>query len=220
MIKAILFDVDGVLVDSREAVEKFRKKFFQKAGYEDIDDKYIKGSFHLPLNVVVDEALRSKGINDQQEIDRVYNMVFDTKLREGQDFKFPKELEPVLEELHRNFKLGIITSRIRLGLDDIFDARPIEKYFDVVISLDDVKNHKPHPEPLHTALERLGLKAKEAVYIGDSDTDILAAHAAGMPSIHLSDLRHELAQHHIKDFGEIPDAIKLIVDRYENDNTR
>jgi phosphoglycolate phosphatase-like HAD superfamily hydrolase len=69
-------------------------------------------------------------------------------------------------------------------------------------------------------LERLGLKAKEAVYIGDSDTDILAAHAAGMPSIHLSDLRHELAQHHIKDFVEIPDAIKLIVDRYENDNTR
>lgn len=219
MIKAILFDVDGVLVDSRDAVEKFRKKFFNEAGYSDVDDKYIKGSFHLPLRTVVSEALKSKGINDQKEIDRVYNMVFDTKLREGQDFKFPKELESILEELHRDFKLGIITSRIRLGLDDIFDARPIEKYFDVIISLDDVENHKPHPEPLEKALERLGLKAEEAVYIGDSDTDILAAHAAGMPSIHLADIRHEHAHQHIKEFIEVPNAIKLIVGRYENDNT-
>ncbi|HEX5455904.1 MAG TPA: HAD family hydrolase [Candidatus Saccharimonadales bacterium] len=219
MIKAILFDVDGVLVDSREAVEKFRKKFFVAAGYTDIDDKYITGSFHLPLKTVVNEALKAKGINNQREIDRVYNMVFDRKLREGQDFKFPKELEPVLEELHRHFKLGIITSRIRLGLDDIFDVRPIEKYFDLIVSLDDVKNHKPHPEPLYKALEKLNLKAEEAVYVGDSDTDILAAHAAGMPSIHLADIKHNLAHHHIKDFSEIKDAIKLIADRYENDNT-
>lgn len=219
MIKAILFDVDGVLVDSREAVMQFRKKFFQKAGYKDIDAQYISGSFHLPLRTVVNEALRAKGITDQKEIDRTYNLVFDPKMREGQDFKFPKRLEPILADLHSTYKLGIITSRIRLGLDDIFKMRPIEKYFDIIISLDDVKNHKPHPEPLEKALEKLGLKADEAVYIGDSDTDILAAHAVGMPSIHLSDIKHELAHHHIKDFIEIPDAIKLLVERYADDNS-
>lgn len=219
MIKAILFDVDGVLVDSREAVYKFRKRLFEKAGHADIDEKHIKEGFHLPLKAVIDKALRSKGISDQEEIDRVYNLSFDPSIREGQDFKFPKELESTLKDLHSEFKLGIITSRIRLGLDEIFEIMPIEKYFDVIISLDDVENHKPHPEPLEKALRKLGIKANEAVYIGDSDTDILAAHAAGMPSIHLSDIKHELAHHHIKDFFEIPVAIKLLVERYANDNS-
>ncbi|HEX5797162.1 MAG TPA: HAD family hydrolase [Candidatus Saccharimonadales bacterium] len=218
MIKAILFDVDGVLVDSKETVFKFRKKLFKKAGHQDIDEEHLVNGFHLPLKAVVDNALRSKGVKDQKEIERVYNLSFDPAIREGQDFKFPKRLEAILEELHREFKLGIITSRIRFGLDEIFKIRPIEKYFDVVISLDDVKNHKPHPEPLQKALDRLGLKAEESVYIGDSDTDIIAAHAIGMPSIHLGEIRHELAHHQIKSFPEIPNAIKLILDNHAKNN--
>lgn len=220
MIKAILFDVDGVLIDSRETVLKLRKKIFKAAGHEDIDEKHVSEGFHLPLKAVVENALKSKGVKDQKEIDRVYGLSFDPAIREGQEFKFPEQLEPILKNLHEQFKLGIITSRIRIGLDEVFDAKqPLREYFDVIITLDDVKNHKPHPEPLEKAIEKLGIKANEALYIGDSETDILAAHAAGMPSIHLSDIRHELADHHIKDFIGIPDAVKLLVERYADDNT-
>lgn len=219
MIKAILFDVDGVLVDSRETVERFRKKLFKIAGHSDIDEKHVTDGFHLPLKAVVDNALKSKGVKDQKEIDRVYELSFNPAVREGQEFKFPEELEKVLKELHEEFKLGIITSRIKLGLDEIFEIKPIEKYFDIIITLDDVQNHKPHPEPLEKAVRKLGIKPDEAVYIGDSETDILAAHAVGMPSIHLNEIRHELAHHHINDFIEIPDAVKLLVERYADDNS-
>ncbi|HYF96534.1 MAG TPA: HAD-IA family hydrolase [Patescibacteria group bacterium] len=219
MIKAILFDVDGVLVDSRQTVFKFRKKLFKKGGHEDIDEKHLTDGFHLPLKAVVDNTLKSKGVKDQNEIERVYNLSFDPDIRKGQDFKFPKELESILKNLHNNFKLGIITSRIRLGLDEIFVIRPIESYFDVIITLDDVANHKPHPEPLEKALEQLGLEPAEAIYIGDSDTDILAAHAIGMPSIHLTDARHDLAHHHISDFSEILDGVRFIIEKHANDNT-
>lgn len=219
MIKAILFDVDGVLIDSRETVEKFRKKLFKAAGHADIDEKHIIEGFHLPLKAVVSNALGSKGVKDQKEIDRVYDLSFDAALREGQEFKFPQQLEPILKRLHEQFKLGIITSRIKLGLDEVFEARPMQEYFDVFITLDDVKNHKPHPEPLEKAIQKLGIKPEEAVYIGDSETDILAAHAIGMPSIHLSEIKHELAHHQINDFIEIPDAVKLLVERYADDNT-
>ena len=219
MIKAILFDVDGVLVDSRDAVFKFRKELFRHAGYRDIDEEHIAGSFHQPLKVVVTEALHSKGVDNPEEIRRVYNLAFDPQIRKVQNFKFPKALEDVLETLHRDFTLGIITSRIRFGLDEIFEIRSIEKFFDVIISLDDVTNHKPHPEPLQKALEKLGIGPAEAVYVGDSDTDIMAADAINMPSVHLADFKHERAHHQIKDLSELPDAIKLIVDRYANDNT-
>lgn len=219
MIKAILFDVDGVLVDSRETVFKFRKKLFEKAGHEDINEKHLTEGLHLPLKAVVDNALKSKGVKDQNEIERVYNLSFDPDIRKGQDFKFPKELEPILKNLHNNFKLGIITSRIRLGLDEIFVVRPIEKYFDVIITLDDVANYKPHPEPLEKAIEQLGLEPSEAIYIGDSDTDIMAAHAIGMPSIHLADIKHVHAHHHISDFSEILEGVSFIMEKYANDNT-
>lgn len=218
MIKAVLFDMDGVLVDSREANRKFKIELFKRAGYGDIDLEHIEG-FHKPMQTVITEALASKGVTDKTEIDRVFGLMFDSAVREVQDFKFPKDLESTLEELGKRFDLGIVTSRIRFGIDEIFKLRPIEKYFDVVISFDDCLNHKPHPEPLQKALQKLKLSPAEAIYIGDSDTDIIAASAIDMPSIHLSEAKHELTHHQVFDFDEIVNAIKLIENNYAYSNS-
>ena len=64
-----------------------------------------------------------------------------------------------------------------------FSYLPLEHFFDVVVGADDTERHKPDPQPLQHALERLGADRDDAVYVGDSPFDIRAAKGAGMHSI-------------------------------------
>lgn len=218
MIKAILFDIDGVLVDSSEANISFKRMLFEKAGYTDFD-KELQNSFHKPIRQVIEEVLASKNVYSDKEAQRIFDLALDPSIREVDKFKFPPDLVKILDNLHKKYTLGIVTSRIRHGVNEIFNLQPIKKYFDVVISFDDVDNYKPHPEPLEKAIFKLNLQPDEAIYIGDSDTDIVAAHAIGMPSIHLTDARHENAYHQITDFSEVLEGVDFIIDSYADNNS-
>lgn len=214
--------MDGVLVDSKEAILEFRKKFFEHAGYSDVPTEFYE-DFHSPHRALAADFLKSKNIDDEAETNRLISIMQDDSLRSSimhHRFNFDENLEKILEDLKSRFKLGVVTSRGSHGIEEIFNLRPIEKYFDVVIGFDDVENHKPHPEPLERAVAKLNINAYEAIYIGDSDTDILAADAIGMPSIHLSDDKHDLAHHQITSFAEIPYAIKLIESSHANNNSQ
>lgn len=90
----------------------------------------------------------------------------------------------VLEELRRrNKKLALITTSPHRNISHLLEKHGLISLFDVIIAGDDVKNHKPHAEPLETALEKLGGNKREAVMIGDSDKDLGAAKNAGLDSI-------------------------------------
>lgn len=54
---------------------------------------------------------------------------------------------------------------------------------DLVVTMEDTERHKPHPDPLLRAFEKLGVTAAQCVYVGDAVWDVLAAHAAGIPAI-------------------------------------
>ena len=219
MIKAILFDVDGVLVDSRRANELYKKELLKQAGYDDMNS-IIKNSFHKPMKQFIREVMAAKDISDEQEADRLFSLMLDPSLREFQakHYKFPKDLRKTLEELRERFILGVVTSRIKQGVDEILSLGSIEKYFDIVISVDDVENYKPHPEPLEKHSKHLAQAGRSYLY-RDSDTDIMAAHSAGMPSVHLSETMHESAHHHILDFSEITKAKEAIIKKHANDNS-
>lgn len=66
---------------------------------------------------------------------------------------------------------------------ELFD---IKKYFSAVVTLDDTKLHKPHPEPIYMAMEKLGAVPEETVMIGDSIFDIMCAHNANIEVIQVS----------------------------------
>lgn len=211
MIKAILFDVDGVIVDSSDHNLAYKKQLFENAGYKDIRKEFLDNQ-SKPTKQVIEDALADRKITSRDEIDRVFAFAQDEALREKivHMLVFPDSLEEVLETLKNNYTLGIVTSRIKFGMKDIFGQRPIEKYFDCVVCYEDCKNHKPHPEPLLNACKQLMIKPDEAIYIGDMETDILAADAINMRSIHFSKIKHDLAHTRINDFSEIPNAIELI----------
>lgn len=208
MIKAIIFDVDGVLVDSREANIYLFQKLLKKAGYPPASREEILSCFHLPLWQSLEKLTGSK---DQTEIKRVWDMYTDASLRQSSLFIFPEKLEQILENLHKTYRLAIVTGRTRFGMENVFSVKDIRRLFEVIVTFDDYKNPKPHPEPLLVALKSLALSADEAIYVGDSETDIEATRAAGMKSIFLSNRAHPDATVVIAEFDELIRAIEKII---------
>src|SRR5439155_18224127 len=79
-------------------------------------------------------------------------------------------------------RLGIVTSKLRESVDLVLDQVSYSPAFEVVVTVEDTQEHKPQPEPILCALDRLGVSADAAIYVGDSPYDILAARAAGVAS--------------------------------------
>ncbi len=207
MLKAVIFDVDGVLVDSREANIHLYQELLSRGGYSKPSREAVLECFHVPLRGSIE--LLAPGIS-KKEVERLLVMVNTADIRDADLLKFPEKLAEVLQELHRSYQLAIVTSRIRLGMDDVFSRTNIQDLFDAVITYEDYDKPKPDPEPLLVALEKLSVSAEEAIYVGDSDTDIMAATAAGMRSIHLSRSVHQAATAGILEFEELVGAIRTL----------
>jgi len=207
MIKAVIFDVDGILVDSREANIAFYQKLLPAAGYPPVGREAVLACFHLPLRGAIQKLT---GVSESAELERIFNIGNNFSLRDADLFEFPKELEEVLSKLRREYRLAIATSRTRLGMDHVFSARQIKQLFDVVVTFEDYDNPKPHPEPLQVALKQLELSSNEAVYVGDSFTDIEAAKSAGMKSIYIAAEPHQDATLNISSFDRLLDAVESL----------
>jgi pyrophosphatase PpaX len=73
----------------------------------------------------------------------------------------------------------VVTSKLRRGTLRGMELCGITEHFDVVVTPEDVENAKPHPEPVHLALSRLGVPPEEALFVGDSPHDMAAGREAG-----------------------------------------
>lgn len=98
----------------------------------------------------------------------------------------------VLNDLKKSGKkLAVITSSIRSVVTPLLEKFNLNDLFDAVVCIEDTEHRKPHAEPLQKALEILGGNEEEAVMIGDTEKDILAAHNAGVDSILFYPVEHQ-----------------------------
>jgi pyrophosphatase PpaX len=174
----VLFDLDGTLIDSAAIIlASMRHATKTVLGREIPDEQLLAG---------VGTGLRYE--MHAFDPDRVEELV--RAYREHNE-PLHSELQPcpgildVLPLLHaEGRRLGIVTAKRRLTVQLAFDTLPdLEQYFDVVVGAEDTERHKPHPEPILTALERTGTRPGDAAYVGDSPFDVQAAKAAGVTAI-------------------------------------
>ncbi|MHB9026549.1 MAG: HAD-IA family hydrolase [Armatimonadota bacterium] len=93
-------------------------------------------------------------------------------------------VHPVLKTLEaQNYALGVVTSKKRDGARKTLCGLGYEQLFQIVVVEEDTKRHKPSPEPIILALERLQAQAAQTIYIGDNPDDIHAARAAGVGAV-------------------------------------
>jgi HAD superfamily phosphatase len=223
---AVLFDMDGVLVDVsksyRTAIQETVGFFSgQPAQPEEIQALKERGGYNNDWDLT-EEILKSKGktvpkaviVEKFQEL--YIGMDNKRGLIENETWQLPK---PQLKELHERHCLGIVTGRPRSETFYTLKKLGLERLFDVVIVMEDYppEKAKPDPYPITLATERLGML--EAVYVGDSVDDIAAAKRAGIrafgcipPGVAAEPLKQLLlnggAEKVLVNIREINDAIK------------
>ena len=135
-----------------------------------------------PLQAVVDYMAAKANSNAEQ----MYNEIVDAMFHSFTNN--PPVLQPgwaeVLEEaVQENLKIALVTASNRLLAEALLKSTKLDKYFEVVVTSDDLPRTKPHPDPYLHAAESFGLDVLECLAFEDSNTGISSSLAAGIPTI-------------------------------------
>jgi len=177
----VLFDLDGTLIDSGEIIISSFRHATQKVLEREIPDEVLAAAVG-GSNIY--EQMRAFDEERADELVRVYRE-HNAPLHD--DLVAFEGIERVLDRLRAEGRqLGIVTAKRRKTVDLAFAILPLERYFDTVVTSEQTKHHKPHPEPVLTALDRLGSEPEEAAFVGDSPFDMGAGKAAGVFTVGVS----------------------------------
>jgi len=178
--KIILFDLDGTLIDSTEAILESFSKAYEKCGGTKPADESIKELIGLPLDIMFVELGVDK--DDAMRYVIAYKEHYRT-IHTQKTLLLPKAKEAI--ELAYSFAtLGIVTTKTGQYSRELLEYFKLMKYFDVLIGREDVENPKPHPEPIFKALNLLNYSSESTAYmVGDSTADLLSAREAKITNI-------------------------------------
>jgi len=182
-IKAVLFDLDGTLIDSAPdlaaAADRLRlDRGLPELGlslYRPHTGTGARGMLKIAFQM---EPEHPEFIDLREEFFKNYerNLVVNTRPFDG-----VKELIESLND--RSLAWGIVTNKSARFTDPIVRQIPLLTQAKTVISGDTTAHAKPHPAPILEAMKRMGLRAEECVYIGDDERDIVAGKAAGVKTV-------------------------------------
>ncbi len=173
MIKAVLFDFDGTLIDTNDLIYKSYCYAFNKIYGRDIKKEEFLNLYGRPLT----EALSETYGVDGKEILKEYQ-IFNEENHDKLVKAFPGAVEGLKYLKEHGIKIGVVTSKRQSTLEKGINFLGINGIFDVLITPDDTKKHKPNPEPVLLGCEKLCEKPENTVYVGDSVFDIKAGIAA------------------------------------------
>ena len=180
MKKYILFDHDGVLVDTEFWYYKAGQRALAEIGLTLDKDQYLRdmnqglGTWAQALAAGIDEQTISR----QRKVrDNYYQEYLRTEAI---------EIEGVVEtlaELSKYVRMAIVTTAKRADFEIIHEKRHVRQFMDFVLVREDYKLAKPHPEPYLTGLKRLGATQEETLVVEDSSRGLNSAVAAGIDCV-------------------------------------
>ena len=174
----ILFDLDGTIIDSTEAILESFDVSFKYFNIKTPSDELIKSLVGHPLEMMYQELdVSSQKI---QDIVRVYKKHYRLISREKTTL-LPNAKEAI-EKASKFATLGIVTTKTKRYSIELLEYLGILKNFSIIIGREDVINPKPHPEPVLKAISSLKAKKDFSWMIGDTMMDIDSAKAAGIKS--------------------------------------
>jgi len=201
--KAVLFDLDGTLLDSFGLHYSAYEVMFAEFGIEMKKELFL--STYSPNWYRTYEAF---GLAEEH-----WPSANDLWLKAAENHTahlFPDVLD-VLERLAEEYALGIVTSGSKSRVLRDMDRLDIHRYFSTLVTGDDITEPKPAPQGLLMALEHLSIKPTEAVYVGDAHADFEMSRAAGVPFLgvpsEFANLTHDHPEYEIHSIATLPDVI-------------
>ncbi len=178
-LKAVLFDLDGTLIDSRRDIAASANATRVHFSFSPLPEETIGTFVGLGIMNLLERSIESKDPLRLKEAHEIFKVHY----REHcVDFTrcYPGTFE-LLEGLkNRRVKMAVVSNKPQEFTDLILKILDLWDFFEVAFGPEATVNKKPHPEPLLTALQRMGVKSSEGVMIGDSVVDIEAARGAKM----------------------------------------
>jgi phosphoglycolate phosphatase len=175
----ILFDLDGTLIDSTEAILESFHNSFDVFGYKHPSDDAIKALIGHPLDVMYAKlGVEQEKVWDFVHTYKEYYRVISTQ----KTVLLPNAREAVLEA-SRFATLGIVTTKTGRYSKILMEHFGLMDKFQVLVGREDVTNPKPDAEPILKALELLNTQDKDVWMVGDTTMDLLSARNAQVKSI-------------------------------------
>ncbi len=177
----VLFDLDGTVIDSGAIILASMRHAAREVLGVEVPDEQLMAAVGGPGLEAQMQALSPDRADELVTVYRAHNEPLHDELVccAGMD-------EVLVQLKDEGRRLGIVTAKRRQTVELAFARIPIEHLFETVVGGDETKKHKPDPEPLLLALERLGAAPNDAVYVGDAPFDVKAAKAAGLYSVGVS----------------------------------
>ena len=187
--KAVIFDVDGLMLDTERLAKPAWTKALADFGYAISDEFYLQlvGRSVKDVSRMLKEEL-GEDLQLDEILEHRYQIGFDQIDRGEVRVKFG--LYDVLDFLDMNsIPKAVASSSSRLWTDKKFAATGLDRRFDVIVCGDEVAEAKPAPDVFLEAARRMGVPARECIVLEDSEPGVMAAYAAGMAAVMVPDIK-------------------------------
>ena len=179
-IENFIFDIDGTLIDTIDMYMPAMIDTLAQHGHPVAPDK-VEQTKHDLFGITGRDALRLAGISEE-EIPEMLKDWFDLAYQRADQAKVIEGIPEMLNTLanREDAKISIATSKLADEYQEYFiNKYDFAKLFKVAITSADTKKHKPAPDPILAAMNKMGADPATTVYVGDTINDMKAAHAAG-----------------------------------------
>ncbi|ALV62462.1 phosphoglycolate phosphatase [Thermococcus sp. 2319x1] len=219
MLRVLIFDVDETLVyyehyNDGEWFEKWGKKEIEKLGISVDHETYkkmVKGE--LPRSWV--EKLGVNHVEFWKAIDRAKLKYRKWAAEKGLIKAFP-DVDALENFKQMGLKLAAVSNASQDCTEFVLELYNLREYFDVILGKDYryLDGAKPNPYLIKKALDALGVLPGEALVVGDSESDILAAHRAGVRAVQVMRFgKMEGADYYVKDLNELVQLVGSLMDK-------
>jgi len=174
-VRVILFDLDGTLIDSTDAILDGFRHTFEKFNRKYPGDEEVKRLIGLPLEVMFSKLGIKENVWDFVNAYKERYRIISKK----KTILLPNAKEAI-KEAKEFARLGIVTTKTGLYSRELLEYFGVMDYFDVLIGREDVKKPKPHPEPILKAIYLMNANKKATWMIGDTCLDMVSAKEAGV----------------------------------------
>ncbi|HQR93143.1 MAG TPA: HAD family phosphatase [Sediminibacterium sp.] len=175
-IQAIIFDLDGVIIDSNPAIVTFWDHWAKQFGFELTQDMILEWVYGRKVTATI-EGLFSKATEEEQQAIRDAGYAFDAAMH-------PTGIEGVQDFVQAlkvlDFPRGVATSSHKERMEQMLERIGLPNHFEFSITAHDVTLGKPHPEPYLKMAQKLGIEPSNCLVFEDAISGVQSANAAGM----------------------------------------
>jgi phosphoglycolate phosphatase len=186
MAKAIVFDLDGTLVDTAPDLWRATNHILTSLGRVPISLEDVRAFVGHGARALIARGLKATGDGaEPQTIEPLFDefvRYYGDHIAEGSE-AFPGAIALLDRLAEAGFRLGVCTNKLEGLSVGLLEALDLMQYFDAVVGPDTIGRAKPDPEAYRETLRRMNGEIAHSVMIGDSETDVLTARAAGVPVI-------------------------------------